>query len=105
MAILQVFKILIYLNYLFQVKYNPYLDQAHSGAIESVNCMTQTPNIQTQGKPNNLSAIDKKIADGKAAEQATLHAPAPNQMPGQKVEPDTDTPIPAQQAGNGAART
>lgn len=66
--------------------------------------MTQTPNIQTQATPNNLSAIDKKIADGKSAEQAKLHAPAANEMPGEKVEPGKDAPAPGQQADKTPAK-
>jgi len=59
---------------------------------------TQTPNTQNQAKPNNLSAIDKKIADGKAAEQQTaLQAPGQNQADGKQAQPGTDTPAPAPQ--------
>ena len=50
--------------------------------------------IQTQPKPNNLAAIDKKIADGKAAEQAALHAPSPSQMQGEQAQPGKDAPAP-----------
>ena len=60
--------------------------------------------IQTQAKPNNLAAIDKKIADGKAAEQAALHAPSPSQMQGEQVQPVSASPAPAPQGDNSATK-
>lgn len=70
---------------------------------------SQTPNTQNQAKPNNLSAIDKKIADGKAAEQQpAMQAPGQAQMQaqadGKPVQPDSDKAAPAQQGDTGTTK-
>lgn len=55
---------------------------------------TQTPNTENQAKPNNLSAIDKKIADAKATEQqATVQASGQSQAD-KAAQPGADTPAP-----------
>lgn len=53
---------------------------------------SQTPNTQDQAKPNNLAALDKKVADGKAAEQQpAVQAPSEKQMQADG-KPGTDAP-------------
>lgn len=69
---------------------------------------TPTPNTQNQAKPNNLSAIDKKIADDKSAEQSILQASQGNRMPdqteGKQTQPGTAASAPAQQGNNSASK-
>ena len=74
--------------------------RAYLCPIESVSRMTQgqTPNTQNQDKPNNLAAIDKRVADAKAAEQQpAVQAPAEAQTDGRPAQPGMHAPAPAQQ--------